>query len=349
MSENPPSDRGMGHGPDFEHPLSVWQGLEELRASGFPCSRDRYERWRKARILGEPYTISGRGNERFLTEHDRKRLMQIADLHRRFSKDKLAMSAIAFWLAAGGDSDMPTNLIMEHIAASTTRFVDRLFTVFSDRLAGRWMLDDPDRATVERLSNVLGKVLSRMALLGGTIAGRVFFQLTLDVVLTSLLRPTRYAAVAQKIRQTLIFVGASPQQADSWAPHVWEGLIEFGTFFLKGERNAFVRAARMSADLPAAAAGRIARHATMMYELLCEVMPEVRAPGFAETMAPMIAGLLLHLQDRAATADIHAALDRDDIGGLREQLRAARFAIDVLTRRLRAVSNIQNDPWSFGA
>jgi hypothetical protein len=109
-----------------------------------------------------------------------------------------------------------------------------------------------------------------------------------------------------------------------WARPFWESASEFASFFIKGDRNAIIRATREAhvedpASIPGAAAD-----ARLMTTLMAHFVPWVRdarslvgvIPGFTETQAimvdryflPMIAGMLLHLRDFEYTKTMRAEL-----------------------------------------
>ena len=293
------------------------------------------ERWRRERIIGDSYTTPQGGSTRFIEPKDMERLRSIARLHVRFGKEKIPVPQLAFWLAAEGDSEMPAPLVLQHIEDSTGRFVGLTFRVFTKYVAGRYMLDDPDPATIMRVAKPLGKKLAFMALRGAELAGKIFFPNALDVYLTSLLSPSRCRQAAKKIHGALRTLGVSDQQAQMWTPHIWDVLIDTSTFFRSGEDNALLRAVREHSNLDDGSASRLAAHANVLCDMFTGVFPELRSEQFSEGIVPLVAGLLLHLMGSPEADKIRDELDRGETERLHSVLGQVRDVRDVVLQKLR--------------
>lgn len=312
--EQPPENRGI-EATSME-PTPLPEMLDRLKAAGLPDAQDRLFRWRKAGLIGKTIP-SGDGNARRIAPLDGARLYVIARLHVEFERQKIPDDELAFWLAAAGGR----GLVMDGIVRGTSRYLRGMMGLLGKRVGGRWFLDEPNRDTVTRVSGSLTHTLKRMFRETIDVAASLAMKAMLSAFLTQLLNPTTEAGVVKNIGIVLRRIGATDAQAAEWTPHVWRGLREFSTFFIEGERNAFVAAANACRNISSEEAMRTAHHAYLMYGMLLRVLPELKPFKPARVMVPMLAGMLLHVRDNEASKTLRKRIDDEGDVALQEAMQ----------------------------
>lgn len=302
----PPENRG--NQPVPLSPIPLAEMLERLAAAGLEDASDRMYRWRKAGMLGQTLP-SGDGNARLVAPLDAARLQVIAWLHTEFETSKIPDEELAFWLAAAGDRDMPTGLVMDGVVRGTGRYMRNFMGLLGKRVGGRWMLDEPDRETIAKASTSVTTSLKRMFESGIDLASSLAMKAAFNLLFTQILNPTNEAGAAKNIGVVLRRVGATEAQVVEWTPHVWDGLQEVSTFFREGDDNAFIKAADDCRDFSRFEAMRAARHAYLMYDMLLRVIPELKQFKPARVMVPMIAGMLLHIRNNEFSQNMRKRID----------------------------------------
>lgn len=338
----PPKNRGV---PEWAlHPISLSEARERIAQGGFPAAADRIDRWRSAGLLG-PTISSGQGNTRLLASIDATRLYRIALLHRDFNVEKIPNDEVAFWLTALGETGMPSGLITEAIVRCTRRYMNTLLRALGRRVGSRWLLlETPARETIESVSHSLTGTLKRALRAGVEIAAVEAVNAGVHAILAQVFRPTSQAGAAKMITVVLRRLGADDAQIAAWMPHVWEGLREVATFFREGDENAFVVAARASSDMATDEAARLVRHAVLMCDLVEAAFPPLKDITLRRMMAPMVAGMLLHLRENVYTQAFRNRIDKD--GG--DAVRADIAQIAVVVREI-SVRLIGFDPFDVAA
>jgi hypothetical protein len=116
----------------------------EARRRGLEPSDDRFDRFRTARLIGDLATIEGTTQHGF-TPTQAQRFFDLLTLCKKLDSKRPRASALAFWLCWDGATDVPPELICEHIERTVQSFLRYLRRQYDRRRVPYRSAGDPER------------------------------------------------------------------------------------------------------------------------------------------------------------------------------------------------------------
>jgi hypothetical protein len=118
--------------------------FEEAERRGLAPSDDRFDRFRKAQLLGDLDYLPD-SKQRGFTAHQAKRFFDLLSLSQQIASKRPRPTALAFWLCWHGATDVPAELVAEHVERSVLTFLRTLKRQYERRRVPSRNSADPER------------------------------------------------------------------------------------------------------------------------------------------------------------------------------------------------------------
>jgi hypothetical protein len=165
-------------------------------------SDDQIDRWHADGLLCEPHS-GERPSVYGYTEMQQQRLLLITRIVSSLKSERVHSSEIAFWLCFNGATDIPPELVLEHIEATIKAFQSRWLRILNELGSRNEGSHIGILGVAKKLGWLLAKklVLKVIPSLGHSSLAREFIGTGVALVLRISVKPNQYGDVAADLRR----------------------------------------------------------------------------------------------------------------------------------------------------
>lgn len=307
-----------------ERSVTRRQVKARIVAAGCPePSDEQIDRWGAAGLVCEPPS-QGRPSAYGYTEAQAQRSVLIARIASNLPSKRVRTSEIAFWLAFNGATDVPVDLVCQHIEASIQAIQSRIWRILNELGRG----NEADYVGVIGTAQKLGGLLARSILLklvpvlGDSALAQEFLGAVLGVFLPALKQPTPYEVVSSDLGKASAVLSPTseplPAKARRELFSIFTEAFQFLRWDDKNEMLLGIRAIAASDDSRRVL--QVVESARNLLITASKVFPWMLNPGtlpflgledrlfFARYFAPTVCGLNAALRDNEYAQQFDADL-----------------------------------------
>ena len=212
---------------------------EELKLAP---SDDRFDRFRKAKLLDDLDLLEGT-TQRGFTVEQANRFITLLAVSNALGK-RTRPDALAFWLVWYGFKNVPEELVCDHIERTVTSFLRYMRREFDRKRVPPKGLRNPERweRAGEPWAKFIVKNLFQRA--AGNPIAREMLSFLIGLALRALISPTSFESVAHLLQRLAVLAGGDKSKVDALRD-AWAALSEaMQLFTLDIEQNPLVGAIR---------------------------------------------------------------------------------------------------------
>ena len=232
-------EKDRSGGPGLIPKGEVFAKAEELKLAP---SDDRFDRFRKARLLDDLSSIGGTTQHGFTIDQANRFITLLAIANALGKRPR--PEALAFWLIWYGFPGVPAELACDHVERTVESFLRYLRREFDRKRVPPKGLRNSQRweRAGEPWAKFIIKTLLRRAT--GNPVAREMLSFLIGLALRALISPTSFESVAHVLQRVAFLVGAEKDRADALR-EVWAALGEgMQLFTLDIEANPLIGAIR---------------------------------------------------------------------------------------------------------
>jgi|HubBroStandDraft_2_1064218.scaffolds.fasta_scaffold01489_3 hypothetical protein len=228
-----------GDKPALISKTEVFAKAEELQLAP---SDDRFDRFRKAKLLDDLALIPGT-TQRGFTREQANRFITLSAVSKALGK-KTRPDALAFWLVWYGFENVPAGLVCDHVERSVTSFLRYMRREFDRKRVPPKGLRNPqrwERAGEPWAKFIIKHLFQRAA---GNPVAQEMLSFLVGLALRALISPTSFESVAHLLQRLAFLAGAKKSKVEALR-EAWTFLGEaMQLFTLDIEQNPLVDAIR---------------------------------------------------------------------------------------------------------
>lgn len=232
-------EQGSSDKPRLIPKSEVFARGEELKLAP---SDDRFDRFRKAKLLDDLALLEGT-TQRGFTVEQANRFITLLAVSNALGK-RTRPDALAFWLVWYGFKNVPATLVCDHIERTITSFLRYMRREFDRKRVPPKGLRNPqrwERAGEPWAKFIVKNLLQRAA---GNPVAREMLSFLIGLALRALISPTSFESVAHLLQRLAVLAGGQKSKVDALR-EAWAALSEaMQLFTLDIEQNPLVGAIR---------------------------------------------------------------------------------------------------------